>query len=118
MNILVVDDDEAACELMSLRLEGQGFNVLPAADALWALAMLEHETVDAVVTDLRMPHLDGGELSAHLRGDARFRDLPIFVLSAFATDAESEQVLRQGASMMLPKEMPVEQLATLMRFAV
>lgn len=118
MNILVVDGDEAACEQMSQRLEHQGFNVLPAADALWALAMLEHEAVDAVVTEWKLPHLSGGQLAAHLRRDPRYRDLPIFVLSAFSSETESEQVLREGASMTLSKETPVEQLASLMRFAM
>lgn len=118
MNILVVDDDEAAWTMVSRRLERDGFNVYPAADALQAIAVLEHDPIDVVVTDLRMPHVDGGELAAYLRNDPRFRNLPVIVLSAFNGDEETEEVLRQGASMMLPKELPsLEQLVTLVRFA-
>lgn len=117
MNILVVDDDEAAWLTVSRRLERDGFTVFPAADALQAIAVLEHDPIDLVVTDLRMPHVNGAELAAYLRSDPRFRNLPVIVLSAFATDDEAEEVLRQGASMMLPKEIPLDQLVTLVHFA-
>jgi CheY-like chemotaxis protein len=117
MNILVVDDDEPSFLLVARKLEREGFTVYPAADALQALAVLDQEPIDAVVTDLRMPFLDGRALVARLRGDPRFRSLPVIVLSAFASDDEFEAVLREGASMMLTKDVPMEQIATILRFA-
>lgn len=117
MNILVVDDDEPSWELLSRRLEQDGFQVYPAADGLQAIAVLEHDPIDLVVTDLRMPHMDGAELTRYLRAQPRFQKLPVIVLSGYASEDESEAVLREGASMMLSKEIAVEQLVTLVRFA-
>lgn len=117
MNVLVVDDEEPQYVLLARRLERDGFNVFPAADALQALAVLEVDPIDAVVTDFRMPHVDGRELVARLRDDPRFRSLPVIVRSAFATEDQAESILREGASMMLGKDVPVEQIATLLMFA-
>lgn len=117
MNVLVVDDEERAYELIARKLEQNGFEVFPAADALQALAILETDRIDAVVTDYRMPHLDGRELVAQLRADPRFRTLPVIVLSAFASEDDAERIMREGASLMLGKDVPVEQIAMLLQFA-
>jgi CheY-like chemotaxis protein len=64
--VLVVDDEETVRALTRRILEGAGYQVWEAADGLQALGFLTQGVVDAVVTDIRMPAMDGWELAAHV----------------------------------------------------
>jgi len=76
--ILLVDDDETVRETSADMLEELGHTVLQAADGDSALILLdEHDEIDVMVTDIRMPGMSGLELS-ELAGQ-RFRDLKIIV---------------------------------------
>lgn len=57
--ILVVDDDRRVTQMLVLVLEGEGYRVQTAADGVEALARLAGEAFDVVVTDVRMPRMDG-----------------------------------------------------------
>ena len=59
MNILVVDDSETNRKLLRVNLETEGHTILEAADGLEALATLEREKVDAIISDILMPNMDG-----------------------------------------------------------
>lgn len=64
--VLVVDDDENASEALAALLTDDGFEVATAADGEAALAQVESFGPDVVLTDLRMPRLDGGRLARRL----------------------------------------------------
>jgi CheY-like chemotaxis protein len=67
MTVLVVDDEPAMRALTRRMLEGEGYRVYEAADGLDALAILaEGWGVDVMVTDIRMPRMDGRELASRL----------------------------------------------------
>ena len=78
--ILVVDDDRTRCDLVEALLGDEGYEVRCARDGLAALAEVEREPPDLVVTDVQMPRLDGLGLLAALaeRGLA----VPVVVMSA------------------------------------
>lgn len=80
--VLLVDDDELYLEAVAAYLSGcnPAWRVLTAADGLLALAALESEVVDLVVTDLAMPGADGHELVSFL--SAHRPDLPVLIVSA------------------------------------
>jgi CheY-like chemotaxis protein len=80
--LLLVDDDFPSLEVLGLLFEGEGFRVLSAGNGAEALALLEAQTVDLVVTDFMMPLMDGVELAQRLRADARFAKLPVVLTSA------------------------------------
>jgi CheY-like chemotaxis protein len=81
--VLVVDDEEGV-RLMRRILEPAGYQVWEAADGLQAVGFLTLGGVDAVVTDIRMPGIDGWELAAHV---AKMRPpLPILFLSGYDAD--------------------------------
>ena len=65
--ILVVDDLEAVRRLCRRVLEAEGYQVWEAADGVEALGWLLRGVVDLVITDIRMPIMDGWELAAHLK---------------------------------------------------
>jgi DNA-binding response OmpR family regulator len=58
--VLLVDDDDAVREMMSLTLEAKGFEVTPAASVTAALKLIVTETFDVLITDLHMPNPSDG----------------------------------------------------------
>ena len=87
MWILVVDDSVARRRLLTALFERDGHEVVVATDGEAALAALERDPVDAVVSDVRMPRLDGFQLCRRLRQDRRWARLPfIFYSSIFIGD--------------------------------
>ena len=84
MRILVVDDSSPHRRMLTAIFGHAGHEVLTAPDGEAALATLERERVDAVVSDVRMPKLDGFQLCRALRRDGRWERLPfIFYSSVF-----------------------------------
>jgi DNA-binding NtrC family response regulator len=102
--ILLVDDDRNLLRVMTYHIAEAGFEVIPAASPDEALARLDEESPDLVITDLRMPRMDGLELLARIR--TRHADLPVIVLTAFGTIDKAVEAVKQGASDFLAK--PVE----------
>ena len=99
--ILVVDDEEGVRELVKAGLGRKGYRVAAAASAEEALAMLEREEPDAVITDLRMPGLPGDELVARLKRERPM--LPVLVISGYGSMQNVVEVIKKGAEDYLPK---------------
>src|SRR6267143_2142684 len=72
MRILVVDDSSPHRRMLTAIFGHAGHQVLTASDGEAALALLERESVNAVVSDVRMPKLDGFQLCRAIRRDARW----------------------------------------------
>ena len=75
--ILVVDDDRSLCDLITDLLAGEGYAVSCAHDGLEALAAVERDPPDLIVTDVHMPRLDGAQLARRLRDS----EIPAILLS-------------------------------------
>ena len=92
LTVLLVDDDAVVLRLQSAALEDAGgFDVLTAGDGQEALDLLRTTPVDAVVTDLNMPRMDGFRLVAEL--SARYPGLPVFVLTALPDPARLDPAI-------------------------
>ncbi len=83
-SVLVVDDDADMRFMLKLLLERGGYEVSEAADGLAALHAVKASMPDLVLTDLRMPIMDGAELIQKLRSDETTSSLPIILITAFA----------------------------------
>jgi CheY-like chemotaxis protein len=96
--VLVVEDDPSLREIYAGALRGYGHDVRAAADGTAALNCLANGWVPCVVfLDLRMPGMDGWELSRRLRADTRWRDLSVVVVAAhFRIDQEAAQIGADG----------------------
>ena len=88
MRILLVDDSSPHRRLLTMLFNRSGHEALTAADGAAALEILEREKdIDAVVSDVRMPKIDGFQLCRTIRNDARWAKLPfIFYSSIFIGD--------------------------------
>ncbi|BCS55681.1 EAL domain-containing protein [Geobacter sp. SVR] len=93
--LLAIDDEESIRGSLSAFFEDCGFSVLEASDGCQGLQMVREQRPDLVITDLRMPHLDGLEVIDAVR---RLDDnLPVIVLSGTGVLTDAIQALRRGA---------------------
>jgi DNA-binding NtrC family response regulator len=94
-HILIVDDEERMRHLLSIMLTGKGYTVDQAADGVEALEMIQAAPYDMVITDIKMPRMDGLQL---LRSITEM-DLPcpVVFITAFATVDSAVEVMKEGA---------------------
>jgi two-component system response regulator PilR (NtrC family) len=94
--VLVVDDERSMRELLSIVLRRDGYEVVVAEDGATALEVLSRERVDILITDIRMPNMNGVEL---LREAKRITpDIISIVMTAFASTDTAVEALRLGAA--------------------
>lgn len=83
-HILIVDDNEMNREVLSRRLERQGYTFGLAEDGLQALEMMRTMAFDLVLLDIMMPRMNGYQVLEAMNADAALRDLPVIVVSAIS----------------------------------
>ena len=89
-SILIADDNEANRDVLSRRLEKQGYTVATASDGQQALDMMALEDFDLLLLDIMMPAMDGYDVLKKMRMDPKLGTLPVIVLTA---DNESSNVI-------------------------
>ena len=83
--VLVVDDEPNIIEFLRYALEDSGYRVATARDGVDALAQVQRQRPNFVLTDLMMPRLDGWELCRRLREDRAMAGVPLLAMSAVAS---------------------------------
>lgn len=83
-HILIVDDAEEIVYLFRRSFEAQRFRVTAAYDGKTALKVIENDPIDGIVSDFRMPGMDGDELITRIR--ERHAHIPAIIVSAYASD--------------------------------
>jgi CheY-like chemotaxis protein len=113
MRILVVDDSSPHRRMLTALFGRAGHDVLTAGDGALALEILEREAIDAIVSDVKMPKMDGFQLCRAIRQDARWKRLPfIFYSSIFIGDPAHDFGRDLGATAYLDaKEIAPDQVA-------
>ena len=115
-NILIVDDDEALRDSLSLLLAAEGYRVRTAPDGSKALDLLEAMPADAILCDLRMPGLDGFDLIPQIT--RQWPGVPIVLMSAHGTEDLAIEAIQRGAYDYLAKPFqPAEVRLTLRKAA-
>ena len=111
MNLLIVDDTPTNLKLLRAQLEAEGHAVFEAHDGVDALALLERQCVEVVITDILMPRMDGYRLCYEIRKHARLHDLPIILYTSTYTSPSDEKLaLDVSADKYLKKPASVETL--------
>jgi two-component system, chemotaxis family, sensor kinase CheA len=95
--ILIVDDSITTRTLERNILQGAGYNVTTAVDGVEALALLETEKFDLVVSDIEMPRIDGFELVEWIRQSSAYGDIPIVLVTSLESQEHRERGLKVGA---------------------
>jgi two-component system response regulator HydG len=107
--ILAIDDQPETLRLISETLAGPGRRVLTFQDPQEALRAMEDRCVDLVLTDLRMPQLDGLEVLKNVK--ARDAETEVILLTAYADIDAAVQAMKQGAAEFLTKPLRLAELA-------
>jgi CheY-like chemotaxis protein len=79
--ILIVDDDEATADILSMRLAKQGFGTQVADSGKLGLALARSQRPDCILLDLRLPDIDGFELCQDLVDSAETSEIPVIIVS-------------------------------------
>src|SRR5574337_872039 len=107
-NILVVDDEQGMRELLTVLLEHQGYRVIAASDLQQALEIITHQLPDLVISDVRMPRMDGiGLLTGIRKTDPH---LPVIMVTAYASMDSTIQAMRLGADDYITKPFRIDEI--------
>ncbi len=111
--ILIVDDEQSLRELLSFALGDEGWDVATAVDGAAAAAALQAEPVDVVLSDIRMPGMDGLELLRHVAMSAP--DTDVILMTAHASTDTAIEALRLGAYDYITKPFDLDELKITVR---
>ena len=111
-NILVVDDEQQIARVLKTTLSSHGYGVRVAADGDEALRLMKDWCPDLVITDLRMPNMDGLQLCRHVRERSQ---VPIIVLSVRGEERSKVDALDAGADDYVTKPFNVNELLARVR---
>ena len=112
--VLVVDDDPDMRFMLKLLLERGGYQVNEAGDGLAALHSIKAQKPDLVLTDLRMPMMDGAELIQKMRSDDLLAALPIILITAYAVLPDTAQLADETIPKPFAPERVVETVTKLL----
>jgi len=113
--VLVVEDESAIAELMSINLRHAGYDVVVASTADEAIAQVDKVLPDLIVLDWMLPGQSGLALAKRWRSHTRTRDLPIIMLTAKAAEADKVSGLDAGADDYLTKPFSTHELMARIR---
>jgi two-component system cell cycle response regulator len=108
--ILVADDDPALSRTLWWILKENGYDVTTVPGGEHLLERLETEPFDLILLDIMMPKVDGLELLGRLKGDDRFKDLPVLMISSMPPEEATVRSLGLGASDFIPKPFRMKEL--------
>lgn len=108
--ILVVEDEPAIAELISVNLSFAGHKVLRAADASQARTLVNAELPDLILLDWMLPGKSGIEFANELRGDERTRNTPVIMLTARTEEQDKVDGLEAGADDYITKPFSPKEL--------
>ena len=114
--VLIVDDDDALCRMLEMRLAKRGYAVAWRTSANEALELIEGEDFDVVVTDLNMEAMDGIELCERIA--ANRPNVPVVVITAFGSLETAIEAIRGGAYDFITKPFEIDQLDVALKRAV
>jgi two-component system, NtrC family, response regulator GlrR len=114
--ILIVEDDDIFLRPLQRSLEVAGYEVLAAPSGEDALDCLKKDDIDIVLTDRRLPGMDGIEFMRRLRTE--HGDLPVVVMTAYGTIESAVETMRLGATDYLLKPFEVAELLIVLRHAI
>jgi two-component system NtrC family response regulator len=94
-SILIVDDERNYLLVLKALLSEEGYQVITAEDARKGLELLQENDLDVVITDMKMPGMDGMEFMERIR--LRQPDLPVIMMTAFGSVEKAVEAMRKGA---------------------
>ena len=110
VKLLVIDDDSAVTDLLSLLLRSHGFEVGATNNSTEGLSMIRDNSPDVVILDLMMPDMDGYEAMRIIRKTPGLKNARIVAVTAQAMRGDKEKCIEAGASYYIAKPINVDEL--------
>lgn len=108
--VLVVEDSPDIRENITEILELEGYIVTACRNGQEGLAALKESIPDLILSDIRMPFMDGYELLKEAKKDSVFRTIPFVLMSAFVERSDVDHAMKLGADAYLPKPFHTDEL--------
>jgi CheY-like chemotaxis protein len=108
--ILIVQDDRLSMTLLSDFLNAHGYRVLKTSEGLEAIALARDEQPDLILMDIRLPGINGFEVTRVLKQDNQTNAIPIIAVTAFATPGDETRALESGCAAYITKPVNVDEL--------
>lgn len=116
MKILIVDDQTTNLKLLRAQLEAEGHAVIEAADGVDALAALELQGADAIISDILMPRMDGFAFCRAVRERPQFARVPLIIYtSTYNSPSDEKTAYLVGADKYLLKPAPASTIHAVLR---
>ncbi|MGE5851218.1 MAG: sigma-54-dependent transcriptional regulator, partial [Candidatus Methylomirabilota bacterium] len=114
--ILVVDDEESMREFLRILLEKEGHKVATAGDGAAAVSLATSQNVDLIISDIKMPRLDGVGLLGELRQHGL--EIPVIMVTAYASSDSAIQAMKHGAFDYITKPFKVDEIRLVIQRAL
>lgn len=114
--ILVVDDEKSMRDFLEILLQKEGYQVVTAARGKRALEVLQDGPVDLVITDIRMPSMDGIDVLEEVK--AHCPQVPVLMITAYAEAETAVEAMKKGAYDYIIKPFKVDELKLIIRNAL
>jgi chemosensory pili system protein ChpA (sensor histidine kinase/response regulator) len=101
--VMVVDDSLTVRKVAGRLLEREGYQVLMAKDGVDALEQMKDTRPDIMLVDIEMPRMDGFDLTRHVRGEPRTRDIPIIIITSRTAEKHRARAEELGVNVFLGK---------------
>ncbi|MDM8535512.1 response regulator [Desulfobacterales bacterium HSG17] len=113
--IMTADDSASVRQMVSFTLKQAGYDVVEAVDGQEAFEKLKDTSVNMLVTDLNMPNMDGIELIKKVRGESKYRFMPIIMLTTESQASKKQEGKTAGATGWIVKPFKPEQLLAVIK---
>ena len=114
--ILIVEDEKSMREVLRMLLEGEGYDVISASDGLDGSSYIERDIFDLVITDIKMPGLDGFELLKKIKEISP--ETLVIMVTAFGTTESAIEAMKRGAYDYINKPFNIDELRIIVRKAL
>lgn len=113
MTILAVEDDPEYLEMLQVVFQDLGHTMKIASGAKEALTLLDEKPVDVIISDVKMPGIDGIEFHRRVRALADYRNTPFIFLTGVKDLADIRAVIKPDLDLLLQKPFPIDRLLEL-----
>ncbi len=114
--ILIVEDEKSMREVLKILLEGENYLVTPAADGLEGISYIDKDIFDLVITDIKMPRIDGFELLRKTKEISP--DTLVIMITAFGTTESAIEAMKLGAYDYINKPFKIDEIRLIVKKAI
>ncbi len=114
--ILAIDDEDSMRRFLNMLLAGEGYDVVTEENGANGISRLERESFDLVVTDLKMPGVDGLSVLDSVR--AKHPDIPVVILTAYGSERVTSEAIQRGAFQLVEKSAHNDEIVLAIRNAL